>query len=59
MTLPLLITNMISTILIGSQVRSYHMFNSTSGTTSTSKARRILILLIESGTIYCLLWLIP
>ncbi|THU84169.1 hypothetical protein K435DRAFT_928816 [Dendrothele bispora CBS 962.96] len=54
MTLPLLITNMISTLLIGSQVRSYHMFNSTPGT--TSKARRILILLIESGTIYCLLW---
>ncbi|THU85265.1 hypothetical protein K435DRAFT_806035 [Dendrothele bispora CBS 962.96] len=54
MTLPLLATNMISTLLIGFQMKNYYMFNSVTGT--PLKARRILILLVESGTIYCLLW---
>ncbi|KAL1735452.1 hypothetical protein EV714DRAFT_280066 [Schizophyllum commune] len=45
MEIPLLITNAVSTIL-----------RLISGWRKTSRAEKILILLLESGTLYCILW---
>ncbi|KAJ7578233.1 hypothetical protein C8J56DRAFT_898390 [Mycena floridula] len=60
LTLPLLMTNIISTLVIAYQVWEYKveimqnlgLFSHNKRT----KAERVLILLTESGSIYCLLW---
>ncbi|THU93493.1 hypothetical protein K435DRAFT_799685 [Dendrothele bispora CBS 962.96] len=55
MTLPLLITNITSTLLIGYHAWLHHLFMKDSLVT-TSKAQKTLCILVESGSIYCLLW---
>ncbi|KAI5889518.1 uncharacterized protein SCHCODRAFT_02601599 [Schizophyllum commune H4-8] len=49
MEIPLLITNAVSTILVARLVSDWR---------KTSRAERILILLLESGTLYCILWVV-
>ncbi|THU96033.1 hypothetical protein K435DRAFT_839217 [Dendrothele bispora CBS 962.96] len=62
MTLPLLITNVTATFLIGYKawtyfwtIRARFLFRNT---TSSIKIQKFLLLLIESGFIYCILWII-
>ncbi|KAI5824151.1 hypothetical protein K523DRAFT_253739, partial [Schizophyllum commune Tattone D] len=53
MEIPLLITNAVSTILVA--IRFWLI----SGWRKTSRAEKILVLLLESGTLYCILWASP
>ncbi|KAF5353819.1 hypothetical protein D9758_010577 [Tetrapyrgos nigripes] len=46
MSLPLLITNVIATLLIGHKARN-----------SVVKVQKVLLLLVESGVAYCILWI--
>ncbi|KAJ7592377.1 hypothetical protein C8J56DRAFT_1162656 [Mycena floridula] len=58
--LPLFLTNFISTLLIAYQVRQYKVEikrNLGLAHNKRTKVERVLILLMESGSIYCLLWL--
>ncbi|KAJ7586026.1 hypothetical protein C8J56DRAFT_1052386 [Mycena floridula] len=59
LTLPLFATNLVSTLLIGYKVWEYRTeikYNLGLGKTTRTKVERILILLTESGMIYCALW---
>ncbi|KAJ7595314.1 hypothetical protein C8J56DRAFT_1042417 [Mycena floridula] len=61
MTLSGLLTNLVSTLLMGYKVWEYRVEvknNLGIGGNKSTKVERILILLTESGTIYCLLWLV-
>ncbi|THU93987.1 hypothetical protein K435DRAFT_860981 [Dendrothele bispora CBS 962.96] len=56
---PLLVTNFVATLFIAYKAWCYRRFiKATLGNTSTSsKLGRILILLVESGAVYCAVWL--
>ncbi|KAJ7578234.1 hypothetical protein C8J56DRAFT_1060356 [Mycena floridula] len=60
LTIPLFLTNIISTLVIAYQVWEYKVEikrNLGRSRNKRTKAERVLILLMESGSIYCLLWL--
>ncbi|KAL1748782.1 hypothetical protein HDZ31DRAFT_59961 [Schizophyllum fasciatum] len=58
MEIPLLITNSVSTVLVG--IKLWYYLRTVKPAVSESRkptwAEKILILLLESGTIYCFLW---
>ncbi|KAG7092149.1 hypothetical protein E1B28_008520 [Marasmius oreades] len=62
LTLPPLITNLVATLLIGLKVRNYRKHIKSRLTSRTSKAstrtEEVLILLVESGFLYCAVWLL-
>ncbi|KAF9255082.1 hypothetical protein L218DRAFT_1008957 [Marasmius fiardii PR-910] len=62
LTLPPLITNLVATSLIGLKTWIYRKAVKLSLTTGTSKsstrAENVLILLVESGFLYCAVWLL-
>ncbi|KAF5391593.1 hypothetical protein D9757_002544 [Collybiopsis confluens] len=60
MTLPPLFTNLVATLLIALRVWDYrrNIKSSMRSATSTTKIERTLILLIESGLVYCAIWLL-
>ncbi|KAJ7458487.1 hypothetical protein FB451DRAFT_1273256 [Mycena latifolia] len=60
MVLPLVITNIVSTSLMGFKVWQYRRQIKASlelPRNRTTKVERILVILTESGTIYCLIWI--
>ncbi|KAJ7592271.1 hypothetical protein C8J56DRAFT_1046645 [Mycena floridula] len=60
LTLPLFLTNLISTLLIAYKVWKYRVETKQNlglSHNKRNKVERVLILLTESGSIYCLLWL--
>ncbi|KAK7453419.1 hypothetical protein VKT23_011685 [Stygiomarasmius scandens] len=69
--LPLLITNFVATFLVAYKAWQYHSFLRINGSdkaisspegyrpvTTKSKAEKVLYLLIESGWIYCMIWMV-
>ncbi|THU90205.1 hypothetical protein K435DRAFT_781329 [Dendrothele bispora CBS 962.96] len=60
MTLPPLVTNLVATLLIALKVWEYrrNIKSSISSARSTTRVEQMLILLVESGFVYCAVWLI-
>ncbi|KAJ7593636.1 hypothetical protein C8J56DRAFT_1043438 [Mycena floridula] len=57
LTLPLLLTNLVATLLIACKVWEYRReIKGNLGLTKRTAVERILVLLTESGALYCLLW---
>ncbi|KAL1748704.1 hypothetical protein HDZ31DRAFT_29141 [Schizophyllum fasciatum] len=58
MTVPLLATNIVATALVGVQVWIYRrdIKSSFGPATKTTRVERVLVLLVESGLVYCLIW---
>ncbi|KAL1696382.1 hypothetical protein GGG16DRAFT_43478 [Schizophyllum commune] len=59
-TIPLLLTNLVATILVGLQVWYYrrNIKSVASPWRKKTRVEKILVLLLESGFVYCLLWLV-
>ncbi|KAF5353821.1 hypothetical protein D9758_010575 [Tetrapyrgos nigripes] len=60
MSLPLFITNVIATLLIGHKARMHRQEmkkNLASCSNSVVKVQKVLLLLVESGVAYCILWI--
>ncbi|KAF5353847.1 hypothetical protein D9758_010557 [Tetrapyrgos nigripes] len=60
MTLPLFITNAIATLLIGYKAHIHRQDmgrNLASCSSSVIKVQKVLLLLVESGVAYCILWI--
>ncbi|KAI4524473.1 S-adenosyl-L-methionine-dependent methyltransferase [Schizophyllum commune Loenen D] len=60
MTVPLLATNVVATVLVGIQVWIYRrdIKGSFGPVTKTTRVEKVLLLLVESGLVYCLIWVI-
>ncbi|KAL1704146.1 hypothetical protein EV121DRAFT_206480 [Schizophyllum commune] len=60
MTVPLLATNIVATVLVGIQVWIYRrdIKGSFGPVTKTTRVEKVLLLLVESGLVYCLIWVI-
>uniref|UniRef100_D8QCK8 rRNA adenine N(6)-methyltransferase n=1 Tax=Schizophyllum commune (strain H4-8 / FGSC 9210) TaxID=578458 RepID=D8QCK8_SCHCM len=60
MTVPLLATNVVATALVGIQVWIYRrdIKGSFGPVTKTTRVEKVLLLLVESGLVYCLIWVI-
>ncbi|KAL1696287.1 hypothetical protein GGG16DRAFT_43571 [Schizophyllum commune] len=60
MTVPLLATNVVATALVGVQVWIYRrdIKGSFGPVTKTTRVEKVLLLLVESGLVYCLIWVI-
>ncbi|KAL1735451.1 hypothetical protein EV714DRAFT_280065 [Schizophyllum commune] len=58
-TIPLLLTNLVATILVGLQVWYYrrNIKSIASPLRKRTRIEKILLLLLESGFVYCLLWI--
>ncbi|THU83198.1 hypothetical protein K435DRAFT_871547 [Dendrothele bispora CBS 962.96] len=59
--LPLLFTNMIATLLIGYKTWYHYQDvkkNLSNSGTSSRRVQKVLLLLIESGSMYCILWIV-
>ncbi|KAL1759421.1 hypothetical protein FB107DRAFT_205023 [Schizophyllum commune] len=59
-TMPLLLTNVVATVLVGGKVWYYRReIKSALGSwRKTSRVEKVLVLLLESGCIYCLIWVV-
>ncbi|KAL1662595.1 hypothetical protein GGF50DRAFT_58678 [Schizophyllum commune] len=59
-TIPLLLTNLVATILVGLQVWYYrrNIKSVASPWRKKTRVEKILALLLESGFVYCLLWIV-
>ncbi|THU85789.1 hypothetical protein K435DRAFT_868926 [Dendrothele bispora CBS 962.96] len=59
LALPLLFTNMIATLLIGYKTWYHYQDlkkNLSNSGTSSSRVQKVLLLLVESGSVYCIFW---
>ncbi|THU76602.1 hypothetical protein K435DRAFT_704503 [Dendrothele bispora CBS 962.96] len=58
LTIPLIFTNLVATVLIGYKTWCHHrnIQNNLGNAGSSSKVQKILLLLMESGIIYLILW---
>ncbi|KAL1748770.1 hypothetical protein HDZ31DRAFT_5510, partial [Schizophyllum fasciatum] len=59
-TMPLLLTNVVSTTLVGVKVWYYrHEIKDAVGPwRKTSRVEKVLVLLLESGCVYCMIWIV-
>ncbi|THU83197.1 hypothetical protein K435DRAFT_871546 [Dendrothele bispora CBS 962.96] len=61
MNLPLLFTNMIATLLVGHKTWYHYQDvkkNLSNSGTSSRKVQKVLLLLVESGSMYCIFWIV-